>query len=71
MAEIKGMWLQQPDSVPPDVVATEWKCETCGCAFGPITSTWQQVSLTSFCYCGTKVEIIMPPDRIDGRSCDA
>lgn len=66
--DVKGMWLRQPDSVPPDVVAYEWKCETCGTGFGPIKSTWPQVSLTGWCACGTKVEIILPPAHRDGSS---
>lgn len=67
MAEIKGMWLQDPDDTPPDVMAVgAWKCPTCGFGFGSVNSTWPSAALRFKCLCGTDVEIA-PGARIDGR----
>jgi hypothetical protein len=68
MAEITGMWLQEPDPTPPDVVAEGgWTCDTCGFGWMNATSTWAQMSLRFKCYCGTVVEVV-PPAQSDGTA---
>lgn len=66
MAEIKGMWLQEPDDTTPDVMAVgTWKCETCGIGWVNVKSTWAQTALRFKCSCGTDVEVA-PAAQIDG-----
>lgn len=66
MAEIKGMWLQEPDPSAPDVVVTgAYECPTCGTRLGNVRSTWPQSSLRTTC-CGVDVEILPLPELTDG-----
>jgi hypothetical protein len=58
MAEIKGMWLQEPSDEAPDVVTERYECPTCGSVFGPVgNSGVAQATLTTTC-CGVVVEIV-------------
>lgn len=64
MAEISGMWLQEPDPSAPDLVVDDvFECPTCGLKLTIRPSYPRNATLRSTCLCGTDVEIVQGAHR--------
>jgi predicted RNA-binding Zn-ribbon protein involved in translation (DUF1610 family) len=59
MAEIKVMWLHEPDPTAPDLVVEDaFECPTCGLTLTIRPSHPRTATLRTTCPCGTDVEIL-------------
>lgn len=65
VAEVTGMWLQQPSDDVPDVVTERYECPECGSVIGPLQNLGVALATLTVVCCGVTVEVV-PSTQSDG-----